>query len=280
MNTIDLHVHTTASDGTLSPAQVVSLASEQGLQAIAITDHDTVSGYAQAAEAAAELGLEVIPGIEVSTKWEGPIHILGYFIDPDSPQLVHTLQGLVEDRDARNEKMAALMATDGLSVSYEDMKVRFGPVIGRPHFGRILVELGLASSVSDAFDRYIEKGQKYYMPRSFLSLEESISLIRGAGGIAVLAHPFQYRRDDAGLRELIRRGISLGMEGMECRYSGYSPVQTAYLEALAEEYGLLKTGGSDFHGLSKPHIALGRGTAEEVLFVPGDYLQSLKERRP
>ena len=156
------------------------------------------------------------------------------------------------------------------------MKKRFGSVIGRPHFGQLLVEFGLAESVSDAFDRYIEKGKKYYMPRSFLSIESSIELICHAGGIAVLAHPFQYKKDDEGLRDLIEYCKECGLRGMECRYSGYSEEQMAYLEALADEYGLLKTGGSDFHGNNKPHIELGKGINDE-LNVPYSFLEMLKD---
>ena len=191
MKRIDLHVHTTASDSTASPAEAVRLAKEAGLSAIAITDHDTVSGYAEAAEAGKKYGVEVVPGIEISTKYGRAVHILGYYIDPDSDKLAPVLEWVVHDRDERNRKMAELMAADGLPVSYEEMHRRFGTVIGRPHFAEVLVELGLAKDIRDAFDRYVEKGQKYYLPRNFLSIERSIEIIREAGGVPVLAHPFQ-----------------------------------------------------------------------------------------
>ena len=275
MKTIDLHVHTTASDGTASPAEAVELAKAAGLSAIAITDHDTVSGYAEAAEAGKALGVEVIPGIEISTKYGRAVHILGYYIDPDSDKLAPVLEWVVRDRDERNRKMAGLMAADGLPVSYEEMHRRFGAVIGRPHFAEVLVELGLAKDVRDAFDRYVEKGQKYYLPRNFLSIERSVEIIREAGGIPVLAHPFQYKLDDAGLRELIEHCMESGLKGMECRYSGYSTEQSKYLGRLAEEYGLIKTGGSDFHGENKKHISIGTGTG--ALEVPYQYLEKLRE---
>lgn len=275
MKTIDLHVHTTASDGTASPAEAVELAKAAGLSAIAITDHDTVSGYAEAAEAGKALGVEVIPGIEISTKYGRAVHILGYYIDPDSDKLAPVLEWVVRDRDERNRKMAGLMAADGLPVSYEEMHRRFGAVIGRPHFAEVLVELGLAKDVRDAFDRYVEKGQKYYLPRNFLSIERSIEIIREAGGIPVLAHPFQYKLDDAGLRELIEHCMESGLKGIECRYSGYSTEQSKYLGRLAEEYGLIKTGGSDFHGENKKHISIGTGTG--ALEVPYQYLEKLRE---
>ena len=275
MKRIDLHVHTTASDGTASPAEAVRLAKETGLSAIAITDHDTVSGYAEAAEAGEKYGVEVVPGIEISTKYGRAVHILGYYIDPNSEKIAPVLDWVVHDRDERNRKMAELMAADGLPVSYEEMHRRFGAVIGRPHFAEVLVELGLAKDVRDAFDRYVEKGQKYYLPRNFLSIERSIEIICQAGGVAVLAHPFQYKLDDAGLRELIEHCMESGLRGMECRYSGYSREQCKYLGHLAEEYGLIKTGGSDFHGEVKKHISLGIGTGS--LEVPYKYLEKLRE---
>ena len=173
-------------------------------------------------------------------------------------------------------KIRALMAADGLPVDYEDMKKRFGPVIGRPHFADLLVELGLAENVRDAFDRYVEKGQRYYVGRTILPIERAIEIIRLSGGVPVLAHPFQYKLDDAGLRELIEHCMAQGLRGMECRYSGYGPEQSAYLEKLAEEYGLVKTGGSDFHGSNKPQISLGSGI-EGKLHVPWEWLERLKE---
>ena len=275
MKRIDLHVHTTASDSTASPAEAVRLAKEAGLSAIAITDHDTVSGYAEAAEAGKKYGVEVVPGIEISTKYGRAVHILGYYIDPDSDKLAPVLEWVVHDRDERNRKMAELMAADGLPVSYEEMHRRFGAVIGRPHFAEVLVELGLAKDIRDAFDRYVEKGQKYYLPRNFLSIERSIEIIREAGGVPVLAHPFQYKLDDAGLRELIEHCMESGLQGMECRYSGYSVEQSKYLGCLAEKYGLIKTGGSDFHGDNKRHISIGTGTGH--LEVPYKYLDKLRQ---
>ena len=275
MREIDLHVHTTASDGTLSPGQTAALAAQKGLKAIAISDHDTVEGCAAAVAEGQRLGVEVVPGIELSTKFYRAVHILGYYIDTENPELQALLDWIVEDRDKRNRYMAELMAADGLPVSYEQMHRRFGAVIGRPHFGQVLVELGLAESVNDAFDRYIEKGQRYYAPRTILAIEQAVQSIVKAGGIATLAHPFQYRLEDENLRKLIEHCMDNGLRAIECRYSGYSGEQTAYLEKLAEEYGLLKTGGSDFHGQNKPHIDMGSGRGE--LAVPYEWLEKLRE---
>ena len=275
MKRIDLHVHTATSDGTYRPAEIVSLAAGLGLSAVAITDHDTAAGYREAAEAGVRFGLEVVPGIEISTTYFGAVHILGYFIDPESDALRSVLDWVVKDRDERNQKMADLMAADGLPIRYEEMRQRFGTVIGRPHFGELLVELGYAKDMQDAFDHYIEKGQKYYLPRHFLSIEESIEIIGKAGGVPVLAHPFQYRLGDERLRLLIEHCIEHGLKGMECLYSLYDEEQSAYLLKLAAEYGLTPTGGSDFHGNNKPHISLGTGTGS--LAVPYEYLDRLRE---
>ena len=275
MSRIDLHVHTTVSDGTCSPAEVVRLAREAGLKAIAISDHDGLAGCSEAIKASRNAGVEVVPGIEISTKFGGAVHILGYYIDVDSPKLKPVLEWVVNDRNERNRKMAEMMAADGISVSYEQMRERFGEIVGRPHFAKLLVEQGYAESVQDAFDKYVDKGRKYWLPRNFLSIDRSIELIREAGGVPVLAHPFQYKRDDAGLRELIEHCMDAGLMGMECRYSGYSAEMSGYLEALAEEYKLLKTGGSDFHGSNKPDISI--GTGKGGLDVPYEFLEELKK---
>ncbi len=272
MREIDLHIHTTASDGTCTPREVVRLAVEQGLRAIAVTDHDTIVGHGEAMLAAMDYDIELVPGIEISTKYGVAVHILGYYLE----DLVPLLKGVVNDRDIRNAKMAELMAADGLPVSYAKMKERFGAVIGRPHFGELLVEFGLARDVSDAFARFVGKGQKYYVPRTTIDIDTSVEAVVASGGVPVLAHPFQYKKSDGELRELIERCMDHGLRGIECRYSGYDAQQVAYLEDLAEEYGLLKTGGSDFHGENKPHISLGTGIGGE-LDVPYEWLERLKE---
>ena len=272
MREADLHVHTTASDGTLSPREVVRRAAEMGLKAVAITDHDTVLGHAEAHSAGMDYGVEVVPGIEVSTKYGVSVHILGYYIE----NLVPLLAGIVNERDRRNKKICELMAADGLPVSYKEMKKRFGTVIGRPHFGQVLVELGLAESVTDAFQRYVGKGMRYYVPRTSISIADSVEAIIQCGGVPVLAHPFQYKKNDAELRELIEYCMEHGLRGVECRYSGYDAEQVRYLEKLAEEYSLLKTGGSDFHGANKPHISLGTGINGE-LDVPCEWLERIRE---
>lgn len=272
MREIDLHVHTTVSDGTCTPREAVHRASEIGLRAMAITDHDTIGGHAEAISAGMDYGIEIVQGIEVSTKYGVSVHILGYYLE----NLVPLLAGIVNERDRRNERIASLMAADGLPVDYAEMRKRFGEAIGRPHFGRILVELGLADSVSDAFARYLSRDRRYFVARKTVDIDGSVEAIVQSGGVPVLAHPFQYKKNDAELRELIERCMDHGLRGIECRYSGYDPEMVRYLEKLAEEYGLLKTGGSDFHGDNKPLISLGTGIHGE-LNVPYEWLECLRE---
>ena len=272
---IDLHIHTTASDGTALPSEAVQMAKDLGLHAMAVTDHDTIAGCGEAMAAGRELGLEVVPGIELSSRYGKTIHILGYFLRTGSLALKKVLDGIVFERNERNRKMAALMAADGIPIDYAEMQHRFGPSIGRPNFGQILVERGYAESVQDAFDRFIEKGQRYYLPRKMLSIERSVEVIREAGGVPVLAHPFQYKLEEPELRQLIEHCMDHGLLGLECRYSLYDEEQSQYLLALAKEYGLTPTGGSDYHGRNKPHISIGSGTGS--LTVPDEWLESLRD---
>ena len=274
MNKIDLHTHSAVSDGTYAPRELVRLARDSGLTAIALTDHDSADGCREALEAGRDFGIEVIPGIEFSTKYRASVHILSYFIDPDSALLRSIADWIVQDRDKANEKVIKLMEADGIFVRYDEMKERFGAQVGRPHFGQILVERGIAESVGDAFTHFFNRGMKYFMPRTIFPIEDAVDAA-AKSGVAVLAHPFEYKLDDSGLRELIEYCMNYGLRGMECRYSGYTEEQAAYLEKLADEYGLLKTGGSDFHGFSKPDIQLGTGRGD--LDVPCEWLEKLKE---
>ena len=274
MSGIDLHTHSAVSDGSFRPRELVKLAADSGLSSIALTDHDSADGCREAMEAGREFGIEVIPGIEFSTKYRASVHILSYYIDPDSALLRSIADWIVKDRDEANEKVIRLMEADGIYIDYDDMKERFGAQVGRPHFGQVLVERGIAESVGDAFQRFFNKGMKYFMPRTIFPIEDAVEAA-AKSGVAVLAHPFEYKLDDSGLRELIEYCMGCGLRGMECRYSGYTPEQSEYLEKLADEYGLIKTGGSDFHGFSKPDIQLGTGKGS--LDVPCEWLEKLRD---
>ena len=277
MERIDLHIHSSASDSSEAPQKIVELAVEDGLKAIAITDHDTVDGYKKAMSSSAAGKIELVPGIELSTKYYGSVHILGYFIDVDNRELNEELQKIVDDRDTRNEKIIQMFREAGINITYDEMRDRFGKIIGRPHLGKILVENGLASSVSDAFENLLGKNQKFWVPRKTMTIEKSVQLIKNAGGIAVIAHSFEYSYDVKTLADLIEYGIRCGIRGLECRHSSHTPGEMAYLERLAEDYDLLKTGGSDFHGSIKPDISL--GTGKGLLVVPYKWFEALKKER-
>ena len=274
---VDLHLHTTASDGTDAPETVLNKAINAKLAAIAITDHDTVDGYLQLKDKIDNCGIEVVPGIELSTKYNGPCHILGYYIDCNNDELRSTLAQIVIDRDERNEKSIRVMQEDGINVTYAELKERFGEVIGRPHLAEVLVENGIVPDIKAAFAEYLSKGKKYWFPRTTLPLEKCIKLINKAGGVAVLAHPFEYKYNtEKTLAGLIEYCIDNGIKGIECRHSSHSAGEMAYLERLADEYNLLKTGGSDYHGDPKPDISI--GTGKGILSVPYDWFEKLKAR--
>ena len=277
MRQIDLHIHTTASDGTFTPEEAARYAAEMELAAIAITDHDTAAGAVNAAALTAKYGVEVIPGIELSTDYKNlGVHILGYFIDPESPALNTVVEWVIEERRRRNGEIAAAMRRDGVDVSLDSLCERFpGTVIGRPHFAAVLVEQGRCQSVDEAFARYLSPGMRYYRPRRYMPVREAFDVIRKAGGKAVFAHPFQYRLPEAELLELTRCLTECGCVGMECLYSGYSRQQSDHLMDLAARFGLCVTGGSDFHGKRKPCIDMGSGTGE--LCVPYELLERLRE---
>ncbi len=272
MQRIDLHVHTTASDGTFSPTEAVCHAKECGLAAIAVTDHDTHEGVREALEAGEKYGIEVVPGIEISVDYRGRgIHILGYFIDPDSAAMRTLLDWVIAERKRRNRLIAKAMQDDGIPIYVEQLREKYpDSVVGRPHFAAALAELGLAESVKDAFDRYLNMDCKYFRKREYIPIADAFSVIRNAGGKAVIAHPLQYRLPEPELFEMIETLKDVGAVGMECIYSGYTAEQTEYLKGLAASFGLCVTGGSDFHGARKPRIHMGEPA------VPYELLDRLK----
>lgn len=268
MDKIDLHVHTTASDGTMRPRDVVSLAAMLGLKAIAITDHDTMAGLGEAGEAGALLGVTIVPGIEISTDYQGrEVHILGYFLDPDASALKDYCAWVQQSRRDRNEKIIEKLRRKGYGLTLPDIEAAHpNSVIGRPHIAQKLVELGVVSSVKEAFRRYLDKGRSCYVPRAYIPFTEGIQLIRNCGGAGVLAHPLQYGFDRAALDTFVKTAADAGVTGMEIYYTGYTQSDMGKLFDLAEKYTLLPTGGSDFHGENKPGVQLGSGDGK--LSVP------------
>lgn len=266
---IDLHCHTTASDGTLSPAALIERAAADGFTHLAITDHDSVAGVKQAAPLAQRLGICLIPGVELSSRLdEQPVDILGYGIDPDAPALVATLEAMVEARNQRMPRMIQRLREAGIEIEMADVE-RFaeGGVVGRPHLARALVAKGFATSVADAFDRYLGRSCIAYVPKEALSPARAIEVIRAAGGLAVLAHPCYLRFEPAALVKVLDELVAAGLGGIEAYYSQHTAQQVERFERLGRERGLVITGGSDFHGSTKPDIRLGAGPGGKPLPV-------------
>lgn len=259
----DLHTHTKASDGTCDPAENVRLAKEAGLIAVAITDHDTVGGVAAAMEAAAGSGVEVIPGVEVSSVGRGQdIHVLGYFVPYEDAAFQEKLVGLRETRHQRNQLLIARLQELGIPITLENVyrrKQGTDKNIGRPHIAEELIELGVVSSIDEAFAKYLGKGGAAYVNPPRIAPQEAITLIKEAGGAAVLAHPGLYDDD-----ELVQELIVFGLDGIEVNHPDNDAGQRERYTAWANEHGLVMTGGSDFHGWrgEEPfHAMLGSHTA-------------------
>lgn len=243
---VDLHVHTTASDGSLTPTEVVQRALDQGLAAIALTDHDTVEGLTEAWAAARGTGLEIVPGVEIGSDWPvGDFHILGLYVDPWDGPFNECMQAMKATRVQRARKMLERLAALGMPLEWDEV-ARFcsaNCAIGRLHIARAMVQRGYVSDVHQAFQRYIGRNGPAYVPRLRMTPVEVIGLIRRAGGVAVLAHPAA-----SGVVEPIPTLASLGLQGVEVWYPAHSPEDVRGLLRLARQYRLLVTGGSDFHG--------------------------------
>jgi len=259
---IDLHSHTTASDGTFSPAQLVEEAGRTGVRILGITDHDTFAGFDRASPLAREAGLELVCGIELSTKLHGhSVHLLGYFLDellnPDGFDAFRKWIGdLQASRRDRNVRLIARLRELGVDITLPEVDARGGGMTGRPHFAQVLIAKGYATSVQQAFDEYLDESAKGYVTRREPTFAEAVQQIRQAGGIASLAHPVRIREDLASILPDLR---GAGLNAIEAFHSDHSQSQTALYLELAAQYGLLVTGGSDFHGAVKPEIQLGTG---------------------
>jgi predicted metal-dependent phosphoesterase TrpH len=274
---LDLHLHTTYSDGSLSPTDVLALAQRAGVIALAITDHDTVDGIPEALDAGRQLGIEVIPGIEISSRYKNSeLHVLGYFLDWKSTDLSRHTAQLQASRHVRNPRIIEKLNKLGLDITYEEVKgLAASESVGRPHIARILMEKGYVSSAKEAFDRYLAEGAAAYVPRELPSPAEAIAWIRTAGGIPVLAHPTWVTESAEGLYKLCETLKSEGLGGIEAHYSTHKPEQTSQFLNIARRLDLLVTGGSDFHGITKPDIEVGVGRGR--LAVPEKLLEPLKK---
>lgn len=276
---IDLHTHSTMSDGTLAPAAIARAAAARGLRAVALTDHDTTAGLAEFRTAAAAVGLTAVNGVETSCSWyAGSMHVLGLLVDPGNAALAALLATVRQAREKRNTLIIGKLRDLGVEITYEEATaLAGGDVMGRLHIAKALVGRGTCESLQDAFDRFLGGGKPAYV-RRFLPLpEEVIGAIHAAGGVAVWAHPLaQVRTSAAKLRHTARFLKDCGLDAMEVYYSDFTPEDTACAAAVARQVGLLASGGSDFHGDHSPGISLGTGRGS--LEVPDDLLAAMVER--
>lgn len=275
---IDLHTHSTFSDGTLTPTELVALAKKQGLSAIALTDHNTVLGLPEFMAAEKGSGLQLVPGVEFSTEYMGiELHILGLFVEEKNyAPVTALLEDFRERKELSNRRLVEALAADGIRVDYEKIRREAEGYVNRAVIGAELTALGYTASVEEAFKKYLSEKRGYYVPPRRLEAYEAISFIKSQGLVAVLAHPF-LNLDGEQLRSFLPRAVECGLDAMEVYYPKYTPEQTREALEIADFFGLLYSGGSDFHGDNKPDIALGTGRGQ--LQIPEAFLQALEQRK-
>jgi predicted metal-dependent phosphoesterase TrpH len=276
---VDLHAHSTASDGSLAPGELIGYALRKKAAALALTDHDTLEGLEEALQAGEALGLEVIPGLEISAEYSrGTMHILGYYIDRTHSGLNQDLNILQEARKTRNPRIIGKLQALGFPVAWEEIDSQVTGQIGRPHIAQILLKRGLVSSLDEAFQKYLTKGASAYVDKFRFSPDKAIDMIQKAGGIAVLAHPFSLNCPSLkDLYDLVKELKDCGLQGMEVLYPKHTEEQTRDYFSLVKELKLLYTGGSDFHGNNKENTDLLTGRGD--LRVPYSIVEDLKSCR-
>ncbi|MCR4788408.1 MAG: Cof-type HAD-IIB family hydrolase [Lachnospiraceae bacterium] len=281
MDGIDLHTHSTASDGTYSPKELVDYAFSKGLSAIALTDHDTTDGIKEALAEAERIrseggNFELIPGIELSSGYMGKeIHIIGLFMDPDNEFLKRRLEKFIINREKRNRQMCSLCTEKGLPISYEEMREEFGDtVLTRAHFAKIMMKKGYVKSVKEAFERYVGDGKPCFVSRKKITPMRAVEIIRRSGGFPIFAHPLLTGMSKENLDRLTAKLKGAGLMGIEAFYGTYTPADEREVMALAKKYDLVLSGGSDFHGQNKTHIDIGKGTGR--LYIHQDWLAKIK----
>ncbi len=247
---VDMHTHSTASDGQYTPAELVRLAKERGLEALALTDHDTLGGLDEAAAAGTALGVRVIRGVELSADDYLNLHILGYSFPAEAPGLREMLTGMRKGRGERKYRIAEFLRQKGIDVPLSEVdETAVGGVIGRPHFAQVMLRHGYVSTRKEAFDKYLDTPEFQKMEKGTKpSAEKCVKTIKAAGGMVSLAHPYQIVLGGDSMEELLQRLVGYGLDAMECYYPKHTPEQQAEYLRLAEKYGLHVTGGSDFHG--------------------------------
>jgi len=273
--TVDFHTHSTCSDGTLTPTELVEHAKKSGLSAFALTDHDSVDGIKEAQKRAVEIGLEFIPGIEFSAAENTETHIIGLFIDPENETLLKTIEKLKGSRRRRMEEVCSKLRALGFDITHEEaLNLAGGNFVGRAHIAKLMVEKGYCQTVKECFDKYIGLGKPAYAEKNELSAVEAVKAIRAAGGLAYLAHLNQTGYDTEQLEKLLIQLKEAGLNGIEGYYPEYTPEHIAEYRALAEKLSLSLSGGSDFHGGMKPHISI--GTGKGGLSIPYYVLENMK----
>jgi 3',5'-nucleoside bisphosphate phosphatase len=276
---VDLHSHSTASDGTFAPAEVVRIAQRSGLSALALTDHDTIGGIAEASAEAAKVGIDFLPGIEISCEYPHPgtMHLLGYGVDPHSPVLRNLTAGLVAARDDRNPKIIRKLNDLGVAITMDEVEQQAaGGVVGRPHIAAVLVRKGYVNSIKAAFDKYLGTTGAAYFDKERLTPRQALDFVRQSGGVPVLAHPVQLRTaNDGELERVIKDLKDLGLIGIEVIHSDHDAALVEKYTKIADRMGLLKTGGSDFHGTNKKDISLGVANGRKV---PRAFYEALIDR--
>lgn len=271
---VDLHVHTTASDGSMTPSEIVKYAYSKGLKAIAITDHDTIDGVKEALKTGKELGIQVIPGVEIGVEYEKEMHMLGYFSEDNYMKISDILEQLRKSRDERNPKVINKLRDFGIDITMEEVvEEAKGKVIARPHIAQVLVKKGYVKDMGDAFKRFLGSGQIAYFKKDKISPEKAIQEIITAGGIPVLAHPTHLGLSYGELNALLTRLVKAGLKGIEVFYVDNTVEDTGNTLRLAIEHKIIATGGSDFHGKNKPNIDIGVGKGN--LKIPEEALQAL-----
>lgn len=274
---IDLHTHSTMSDGSMTPAELVRHAKEAGLSAVALSDHDTADGVKEALRTGRDIGIEVIPAIELSAQSDTETHILGYFIDPDSPVLRDAVDEIRRVRTERIGETCLMLAEHGISVTLDEVKaVAGGGILCRAHIARIMTDKGYSASPKAAFAEWLNVGRPCYSEAQALTDTEAVKLIRDAGGDAYLAHLHLTKKPPEALDAFVKRLAEEGLAGVEGYYTDYTPEMETEYRGLAAKYGLKLSGGTDFHGSFKPHISIGRGTGG--LVIPYAVLERMKER--
>lgn len=274
---LDLHIHSKFSDGTMSPREIIIEAKKRGLTAISITDHDTADGVYEALVAGEEHGVEVLAGIELSVEHHGTyMHILGYFFDPKDTGLLNKLERVQVAREKRNGLILEKLGEFGMKIDNQELQImsEMGQT-GRPHIARIMVEKGYVASLDEAFRKYLRKDMPAYAPRFVYSSKEAIDMISSAGGYCVLAHPVQIDRTFVKLNKIVRELAEMGLCGLEVFYPTHSSKIRKKLRKIAEQYGLVLTGGSDYHGAVRANTSMAGG---KNVTVPSELLEKMKKK--